>query len=173
MRYWGLIIGLLLLTVSACNRTPIIEVEESKEAQLDEHILNANKYIANSEETEINAYVNRRGWEMRTLSNGTRIWEYETGTGKMPTGDDEVKIRYDVAALNGNMVYEDRMATVALGHNETIAGLETAVRQLKKGSKAKVIIPSAMAYGVVGDGEKIGSRMVMVIDLEVIEIVTK
>lgn len=163
------ILLLTMLALTGCNNTPVIEIAPSQSEMLKENMINANKYFASSEETEMDAYIGRRGWEMLKLSNGTRVWEYQKGSGPQPQGDDHVKVCYSVEALNGQKVYDLVEDELVMGQCKDLPGLETALRTLHYGSRAKVVIPSAMAYGVVGDGDKISTRMVLVLDIQLIQ----
>ena len=53
------------------------------------------------------------------------------------------------------------------GHLQPTRGLDAALRTLAEGSKAKVILPSEQAYGIVGDGDRIRTRTVLVYIVEV------
>ena len=46
-------------------------------------------------------------------------------------------------------------------------GLDQAVLQLSVGSRAKVILPSNLAYGIGGDGDRIPQSAILVIDVKV------
>jgi FKBP-type peptidyl-prolyl cis-trans isomerase len=50
------------------------------------------------------------------------------------------------------------------------SGLEEVILFLKKGDRAKIIIPSHLAFGLVGDGNKIPAMATLVYDLELIEL---
>ena len=50
----------------ACREVPVVE-SEAPAADLPENLINANRYIAQSEEAQIEAYAQRRGWTMTTL----------------------------------------------------------------------------------------------------------
>ena len=68
--------------LSAChNDPPMVGNPTSNTPDLKEHFINANRTIAQSEETSINEYVARRKWDMQKLPDGVRLWEYEKGCG--------------------------------------------------------------------------------------------
>ena len=157
----------LLLLCYACNNTPIIEVDNDNDNELDERLLNANKYISRSEQTQIDGFVARNGWDMTTLSSGVRIQEHSIGSGRKIDYEDTVTIRYTIETITGIVIYKDVEETLVIGHNNTIIGLDAALRSLHFGSHARLIIPSDMAYGIVGDGDRIPSRTVLYYQLEI------
>lgn len=157
-----------LLAASACNSNPpIIEIAPDNSAALDEHLIEANKVVAQSEDTQIEGYIQRRGWNMKTLSGGVRLEILRQGSGPMIGYGDTVTLLYSVEALNGTTFYEQAEKTVIVGKNQTVPGMETALGRLRRGAEARTIIPSLRAYGVVGDGDRIPTRAVLVCRFQV------
>ena len=52
-------------------------------------------------------------------------------------------------------------------------GLEEAVGTMKKGSKAKVIVPSNMAFGEMGRGTVVPPYTTLVYDVEIVDVQSK
>ena len=48
-----------------------------------------------------------------------------------------------------------------------LVGLDEAVMALHYGSKAHVILPSALGYGIGGDGDRIPQSTVLVVELRI------
>lgn len=139
----------------------------SNTPDLKEHFINANRTIAQSEETSINEYVARRKWDMQKLPEGVRLWEYEKGRGPKVNVEDSVHIVYSVEAINGKLIYSDKTDDYVAGRRQQMIGLDQAVLQLSVGSRAKVILPSNLAYGIGGDGDRIPQSAILVIDVKV------
>jgi FKBP-type peptidyl-prolyl cis-trans isomerase len=139
----------------------------SNTPDLKEHFINANRTIAQSEETSINEYVARRKWDMQKLPEGVRLWEYEKGRGPKVNVEDSVHIVYNVEAINGKLIYSDITDDYVAGRRQQMIGLDQAVLQLSVGSRAKVILPSNLAYGIGGDGDRIPQSAILVIDVKV------
>jgi len=57
-----------------------------------------------------------------------------------------------------------------VGHGGVESGLEEAVLLLHAGDKARIIIPSHLAYGLVGDDDKIPARATLIYEIELIEL---
>lgn len=166
-RFNVFIIGLLLL--SACHSDPPMVIQPSQPGNVDlkEHMINANRTISRAEETSIDEYVSRRGWSMSKLDDGTRLWEYKVGGGRNVEVEDSVTITYDIEAINGKPIYNDLQETFVAGRRQKLIGLDNAVLHLRYGSCAKVILPSSVAYGIGGDGDRIPQSAILVIDLQI------
>ncbi len=158
---------LVILAFAGCRQVPVVEVEASNGDTLQEHNATANRYLAQSEETQIEAYIARRGWQAHRLTGGTRVIQNEVGTGKIVDYEDTVVVEYDLESIGGQTVYHDVVDTIVAGRLEPTRGLDAALRTLRRGSSAVVIVPSGQAYGVVGDGERISTRMILVYKLKV------
>ncbi len=142
---------------------------------IKENLINANRTIAQSEETAISEYVQRRGWPMQKLSNGARLWEYEKSAGQSSkvAMEDSVRLVYCIDALNGTRLYTDLEERCVPERRRDMVGLNEALLELHYGSKARIILPSALGYGIGGDGDRIPQSTVLVIDLKVIENIKK
>lgn len=161
------IILALSLLAAACRDVPVVQLDEPKGDTLKENMINANRYIAQGEEAQIDAYVERRGWTMQRLTCGARVMETSAGNGQMIDYEETVIINYSIEAINGTTVYSNLTDTVTVGRLQPTRGLDAALRTLHHGSQAVVILPSEQAYGVVGDGDRISTRMILIYKLKV------
>ena len=149
-RGWILILGALLL-VGCHGDPPVVGRPQSDKNNLDEHMINANRTIAQSEATAIDEYVSRRGWPVNKLSEGERVWVYQKGSGAKVEMEDTVTLNFNVESINGKVIYDYEEETYVAGHRRDLIGLDAAVIGMTRGSKAKVILPSNLAYGIGGD----------------------
>lgn len=161
-------IALLSLLQSCNNDIPITDLSENKGKQsYKTNMMTASNYVAKSEETEIDGYVKRRRWtDMKRMENGLRIWEYQKGE-KAINYDDEVVFSYSVQSISGKDIYVNELDTIVVGRNEPNIGLDKAMLFLHHGSKAKLILPSHLGYGFIGDSDRIGTNMILVYDIEI------
>lgn len=153
--------------LASCGGTPVTDTEKPAAPSYKENIINANKVIASSEETQIDSYLSRRGWQMTKLYGGVRYVEYLQGKGKKLDFEDHVTVTYRLEALDGKVLYNGQSDSVTLGKHLPNEGLDYALMQLHRGSKAIVIVPSSMGYGVRGDGDRVPARTVLIYDLTV------
>lgn len=157
----------LLLSATACgDRTPVIEVEEDNSSLLKENMINANRVVIQSETTQIESYVQRRGMEMKQLPSGAMYCETQHGAGPAINPEDVVEVTYRLEALDGTPFYKHQKDTLTVGHREVTVALDDYLQQTTCGSKACIIAPSNSAYGVVGDGDRVPSRTVIIYYIE-------
>ncbi|MBR1850142.1 MAG: FKBP-type peptidyl-prolyl cis-trans isomerase [Bacteroidales bacterium] len=157
----------IALLFAACHQTPVIDTERTAEPSLKENLINANRYMAKSEEQQIVSYIERRGWTMQTLGSGVRLLETKRGTGGAIDYEDTVSVSYRLEAINGVVIYDQHSETFVAGRGQTVRGLDVAVRHLRHGSQATIILPSEQAYGVVGDGDRVPTRAILIYYLTV------
>jgi FKBP-type peptidyl-prolyl cis-trans isomerase len=132
-----------------------------------------NQQVVRSEKQEIDDYTVRYHWNMASTPTGLRYMIYVKGKGGSPRQGDLVKVKYNIHLLNGDLVYtsdSDSLFSVAIGKGKVVSGLEEGIMLMNTGGKAKLIVPSHLAFGLLGDLEKIPARAALVIDVEVCEI---
>lgn len=159
----------LMLFASCHNDPPIIMGPSQPNNNLQENLINANRTIAQAEETSIDQYISRHGWSMVRLPEGARIWEYEKGNGSPIEFEDSVCVDYSVEAVNGRTIYSELSECFVAGRRQQMIGLDQAILQLHYGSRARVILPSALAYGIGGDGDRIPKSTILILDLKIKE----
>jgi FKBP-type peptidyl-prolyl cis-trans isomerase len=82
-------------------------------------------------------------------------------------------MEYNVKLLTGDMIYSSKelgSKTFEIGHGGVESGLEEALLYLKLGDKAKLIIPSHLAFGLLGDQNKVPPRSTLVYDIEIVNL---
>ena len=160
----------LLLTMASCsNDVPVIEVPQEKgSTELD--LIKTNQMIAQRENTEIENFAARRGWRMNDIGSGIKVMKNREGHGPVADYNDTVVFNYTVKNIEDKVVYADVTDTVVIGRLQPNRGVDFALRTLNEGSRATVILPSEEAYGVPGDGDRIGKRWVLIYEMEVVRI---
>lgn len=163
------LLPLLLAAVlmAACRDVPVVETEAQQGNSLKENLINANRYIAGSEEAQIDGYVGRRGWQMQKLAAGARVMETARGTGRRVEYEDTLHISYRLEAIDGQTLYGSVDDTVVVGRLQPTRGLDAALRTLHHGSQAVVVLPSEQGYGVAGDGDRVGPRMILIYKIKI------
>lgn len=161
------VVAAVLLLLGACRDVPVVEPVQQPVDQLKENRINANRLVAQSEENQIDAYVSRRGWQMQRLSGGGRVMVTDEGGGSKIDYEDTVAIVYSVETLGGVLLYSNVADTVVAGRMQPTRGLDQAIRTMRRGSTAYVVLPSEQGYGVIGDGDRIGTRTVLVYKVKI------
>ncbi len=133
----------------------LAEVERKERAMADS--------LLKVEYESIMDYLAKENWD-KTPIDGVFIKHLNNGTGAKIKDGDKVKMHYVGQLLNGtvfdcsledvakanNMYVEQRKyepLEFTVGEGRLIRGFEAAAKQMKKGGKAIVLIPSESAYG--------------------------
>ena len=139
----------------------------------EESLMKANKKLVKSEDQQIEDFMERYGWKMNKTGTGLRYMIYKGGDGMRTEKGNKVSLSYSLSFLTGEVCYTskekgNKIFTVGQGGVEP--GLEEGILFLKKGDRAKFILPSHLAFGLVGDGNKIPAKATLVYDIEVLEV---
>ena len=162
------------MMLAACkDRTPVIEISPDKSTLVKENMINANRVVIQSESTQIDAYVERRGWKMESLPCGALYRETTHGNGSPIQPDDTIAVTYRLESLDGSPFYTKQTDTLVVGRRQVTVALDDLLQRLNYGSCAQMIAPSNSAYGVVGDGDRVASRTVIVYDINNIKKISK
>jgi len=96
------------------------------------------------------------------------------GSGEVPGLTSKVKTHYHGTLINGTVFDSsyDRGQPAEFPVNGVIAGWTEALQLMPVGSKWKLTIPYALAYGENGAGGSIGPCETLVFDIELLEIVS-
>lgn len=135
--------------------------------------MGANRELLERDAELIRRYIARRNWEMQTTKSGLYFSIIEEGDGEPAKKGDLISLEYKLSLLDGTLCYssEDGPLVFRVGQGGVEAGLEEAVLMLRKGDKARLILPPFIAHGLTGDQNKIPPRAVIVYELEVLSIV--
>jgi FKBP-type peptidyl-prolyl cis-trans isomerase len=132
-----------------------------------------NKKLVEAEDKEINDFIARHGWKMSSTGTGLRYLIYKSGNGESTERGKVAKMNFEVRLITGDLCYSsktDGPKEMLMGKSGEISGLEEALLLMKVGDKAKFIIPSHLAFGLLGDENKIPKRATLVYDIELLEI---
>lgn len=136
---------------------------------LKDPLVNANKLSVKRESDEIDQYVKFKKWEVVTTGTGIRYMIYQAGKGNKAQTGNMVKINYTVSLLDGTLCYSsDKKGAreFLIGQDNVESGLHEALTYMRAGDKAKVILPSHLAFGLTGDNNKIPPRASVLYDIE-------
>lgn len=163
-------ISIVLFLLIACGSEPKPIKNEVPKA---ETLLEMNKAMAKAERFQIDKFVERKGWKMDETGSGLRFWQYWDGAGDSIRIGQEVEMNLIVSLLNGDTCYSYKSygsEKFIVERQSMETGLHEAVQLMKRGAKAKVILPSHLAHGVTGDMNRIPQRSTVVYDIEIVAV---
>jgi len=110
-----------------------------------------------------------------TLPDGLQYEILKAGTGPKPKAEDEVKCHYHGTTIDGKVFDSsvDRGEPATFPVNGVIPGWTEALQLMPVGSKWKLYIPAALAYGERGAGADIKPNSTLIFEVELLEIVKK
>ena len=130
-----------------------------------------------NEEVLLKKYVADNKITATPNSMGLYIIEKQAGTGIKIDSGCQVKMNYKVSLLDGKELFStfERPDPVKFEYGKRIdtQGFEYAVSALKKGSKARIIVPSSLAFGRRGSGTMVAPYQSLIYDVEIIDVKTK
>ncbi|MFP4289885.1 MAG: FKBP-type peptidyl-prolyl cis-trans isomerase [Bacteroidales bacterium] len=168
------IFGLIFIILPAgCSNTPEDEKNIVTRNQVEKTLMGANHKLVDAEQQEITDFIQRRNWDMEKTGSGLRYMFYHEGEGEPVQMDKVVEIKYEVSLLTGDVIYsskDDGVMEFMLGKGSVEEGLEEGLLMMKENDKAIFILPSHLAHGVPGDGNKIPRRATIVYDVELTDV---
>ena len=168
------IIVLLLASVmfSSCGEKPK-ETPQVSDSQIKESLEKANRYLVNDEEEDINNYIARHHLEMVSTGTGMRYQILQAGNGALIQPGQTVTMEYVLVDIVGDVVYsseEEGLKTLVVGCGDVVSGLDEAMRHLHQGDVAKVIVPSQLGYGLLGDQKSIPARSTLIYTVKILKV---
>ncbi len=163
-----------LLAFWSCNqdtKEKVMRVENRKEQR--ESAIKINRQVLEIEDQQINQYVARYNWPVVRTGSGLRIYIYKKGSGKPISNKVEVEAAYDLKLLDGTKIENSNSEgnmQITMDKTTIETGLHEAFLMLRVGDKAKIILPSHLAFGVTGNGRRIPPRAVLVYDIEILKV---
>lgn len=110
-----------------------------------------------------------------TLPSGLQYEIIKAGTGPKPKAEDQVKCHYTGTTIDGKVFDSSvqRGEPAVFPVNRVIPGWTEALQLMPVGSKWKLFIPAALAYGERGAGQDIKPNSTLIFEVELLEIEKK
>jgi FKBP-type peptidyl-prolyl cis-trans isomerase len=165
----------LALVITSCGNSKNKKNPNASSEQnnLKESLIEANKTRIEIENSQIEGYIKRRGWNMIKTGTGLRYMIYENGSGKKAVKDSRATVDFDIELIDGTKCYDTKSKgpkefLVGMDHIES--GIHEGILYMKEGDKAKMILPSHLAHGLIGDMDKIPAKSTIIYDIHLISI---
>ncbi|MCW3465605.1 FKBP-type peptidyl-prolyl cis-trans isomerase [Chitinophaga nivalis] len=133
------------------------------------------------DEKEIKSYLEKNKIKATPNAEGVYIAVNQEGTGATPNPGDTVYVHYTGKLTSGKVFDSSQDSTMRpgmplepikfpIGRGFVIKGWDAGLSGLKKGSKATLVIPSTLAYGLQGSPPAIPGNSILVFDVELVDI---
>lgn len=162
---------IFLFLLAAC-KTESPQADQGRDVSKEELIQKHQDRIQ-TEEDRIDAYIDRRGWNMQVSGSGLRLMITESSSGEQAEQGKTAVVDYRITLLNGRECYsseEDGAETFVIGKDAVESGLHEGIQYMKKGESAILIMPPHLAHGLLGDREKIPANASLVFELKLLDL---
>ncbi len=113
------------------------------------------------------------GKDTVTTASGLKYIKVHTTEGEAPKAGQMVNVHYSGYLMDGKMfdssVQRDEPFRFNLGAGQVIKGWDEGIALLKKGEKARLIIPYTLGYGEAGHPPVIPPQATLIFDVELID----
>jgi FKBP-type peptidyl-prolyl cis-trans isomerase len=140
-------------------------------------LVEANRMSVKRESDEIDQYVKHKEWDMITTGTGLRYMITEHGKGPLAVNDTNYKtyatIRFVVSLLDGTICYSSDSTGVReflIGEDDVETGLHEGIQYMHEGDRATFILPSHLAYGLMGDQRRIPPKASVLYDIRLLKL---
>jgi FKBP-type peptidyl-prolyl cis-trans isomerase FkpA len=150
----------------------------------DEHFRN-DKSVQTQLAQDVNTlqgYFQQKGIQVQKTPSGAFVETLSAGTGPKVQAGDNVDVFYTGRTMNGK-AFDSNTDTsfkhtqalpVKVGEGQTMRGFEEGLAMLREGEKARIYIPSPLAYGAQGVPQiGIGPNSILIFDVEARRIAPK
>ena len=167
-----IIVFICFILLQACkqqNTSP----PEVNSGNMDEPMIRVNQRLAKEEAFAIESYIRRKEWKMEKTGTGLHYMIIEHGKGRPAESGMRATVNFTLRLLDGTICYSSDFTgseTFRIDHDQVESGLHEGVKLLHQGDRAKFILPSHLAHGLVGDNNKIPPRSPVIYDIQLLEL---
>ncbi len=168
---------LILLLIFSCGNESdqTTHVSKTEPEWSSNHSVDFNQEIHVREEIDITMYLeHHKDLKMKQSISGLRykIVGNDGSNKALAQEGDVLTLDLKIELLDGTICYETDSIpeTIVLGRSERESGLQEALAMMKENDKAKLILPSYLAYGLLGDSESIPPQSIIIIEVELLNI---
>lgn len=163
--------------------TPKMTIDEAK-AEINAYFaeMQARQQAAAKEMGRVNreageAFLaeNAKRPEVKVTATGLQYEVLQEGNGPKPESTDQVEVHYTGRLIDGTVFDSsvERGEPATFGVTQVIPGWVEALQLMNAGSKWRLYIPSALAYGPNGAGGVIGPDATLIFDVELLKVIGK
>jgi len=162
------------LLFSACRREEA--KGQSRQKWSSRHSVDFNRELSVRENLKINTFLaHYTQLKMQQTPSGLRYMIYQKGaqTQSLAKDGQQALVRLSIGLLDGTQCYQtnpDQIERITIAHSEKESGVHEALQFMRKGDKAKLILPSYLGHGLLGDRSKIPPQSILYIDIQLIDL---
>lgn len=146
----------------------ILSTKPSKET-----ITDINRYLSEKDKAVIEGYGRRNKLKLTLSESGYYYHIFSKGNGKAIAQNSTVFITGTLALVDGTPCYTytpEEPKAIAIARSPEITGLHIALPMLKEGAHALFIFPPNLAFGLLGDNNKVPPRATIVMNINILKV---
>lgn len=164
MKHSFYIVFIFFFIIGCTKIPPRRPINPKPSATIFKANIEASKKIIQEENKKIVDYFAQDSTKTYINSNNgfwyTYVDKVETDTFTPKEGDDVV-LSYDITTLNDDIIYSKEdlgLKNYKIDKEDFISGIQKGIKLMKEGETITFVIPFYNAFGISGDGNKIGFK---------------
>ena len=168
-----------LFLIFACHQKHQSRIIEDNRDYVSDFLLASNKEILKIEDLMIDSLIKLSSQEFIRDSTGIRVLIHEKNksnqlNSRIAQEGDVVQVAYDCVVFEDldALGYPVMLDTVVfkIGYSKQMRGMNYAIKLLKVGESAKIIIPSYLGFGVSGYGELVPPHSTLLLNVKLLNV---
>ncbi|MCX7861931.1 MAG: FKBP-type peptidyl-prolyl cis-trans isomerase [Bacteroidales bacterium] len=169
--FWCFCIVLILISCHSERPKPKTEAEV---LAYKEPLVKVNQILVDKDSLRIARYNERKKLGLSLGLQGLWYKIEHLGKGDSAKLNKVASIKYKLYLLdNGKLCYSSDSAGVKsfiIGKSDVESGLDIGIRMMREGDKAIFILPPNLAHGLLGDGNCIPPRSIVIYEVELLQV---
>jgi FKBP-type peptidyl-prolyl cis-trans isomerase len=162
--------AVLLLCISCSSEEPREAVKRNTSSVETIDLTELNRQLTEKDRDIIESLMHRKNWKMNYHPEGFYSMALSEGRGKNIGDHSTVELLCKVQLLDGTVCYNRQIRSFTMNQTNEIAGLNQGLLNRRGGDKLRFIFPPYMAYGLLGDRDKIPPRAALIFEVEVLNV---
>lgn len=163
---------LIAFVFGAMTFNSCIKQDENTVFMSEKEMIEYYQKLKDEEEVKFAEYLKKENITVEPSATGLYKIVSKEGEGEVAEGKN-VRVHYTGMLLDGTIfdssIKRNTPFTFQLGKNTVIPGWEEGIATMKKGEKARFIMPSSLGYGAKGAGNSIPPYSSLIFDVEMID----
>lgn len=165
-------IGFLCFLLLACGEDkPQKQLPFSSKKDYEETVIASHQAFLKKEKERIQGFIDSTQLQFTQTGTGLQYAVTNQSEGEGFKKGDIAVIHYQLKSIQGELLYETRPELAhefMVDFDEVETGLHEAIKELKTGEEAIIILPAHLAHGITGDQAAIPSQTTVVYYLKVL-----
>ena len=162
----------LIIGFVACEEQKKTSLPFDNKKEYDETMIDSHREFLKKEKKRLEQYISSSDYNFKKTGTGLRIAIYAANaTGASVKTGDLVLVNYQLTSIEGDSLYASpgsHPQEFAVDYDNVESGLHEAIKLMKVGEKALLILPAHLAHGITGDQAAIPSQTTLLYDVSLV-----